>query len=69
MLWLELRVDTAAEAVDWVCGRLATTPYSHKIHITPYVGAAVDNEFVTPPINWASTLFLHLPCDGNETAH
>lgn len=65
-MWLELRVDAAAEAVDWVCARLATTPYSHKIHITPYVGAAIDNEFVAPPINWTSTLFLHLPCDGSE---
>jgi ribosomal protein L11 methyltransferase len=69
MPWMELRLDTTAEAVDWVCTLLATTAYTHEIQITPYrLEEGVDRSS-HPSTPWASTLYLHLPCDGHEHTH
>ncbi len=67
-LWMELRLDAVADAVDWVCTRLATTSYTGSIHITPYVAPIADDnaDYSTIQAHWASTIFLNLRCDGSE---
>ncbi len=57
MPWIELRLDTTAEAVDWVCTLLAAH-YQHDIHIAPYGGKA--------SAEWAYTICLYLNDDGQR---
>ena len=54
MSWIELRLDTTAEAVDWVCTLLAEH-YQHDLQIAPYSGESAE---------WAYTICLYLPSDG-----
>jgi ribosomal protein L11 methyltransferase len=59
MAWLELRIDTTQEAIDWVNSSLAATPYTGDIAVTEYRGSGSDLEQNQP--NWAYTVRLYLP--------
>jgi ribosomal protein L11 methyltransferase len=54
MTWMELSLDTTAEAIDWVCTLLAETHYQDEIRITKCLGSS-----------WTFTVYLYLP----ENAH
>ncbi|MFM7450561.1 MAG: 50S ribosomal protein L11 methyltransferase, partial [Leptolyngbyaceae cyanobacterium] len=57
MSWLELRVDTTQEGVDWVRTLLATESFSGEMLLAPYPD---DSEQVTDS-NWEFTLSWYLP--------
>ena len=65
MDWLELSIDAAREAVDWVGMILAANGYSGDISIVERAEPPVDiaREQVDP--RWTFTIRLYLPQDGD----
>lgn len=57
MTWMEVNIDTTAEAVDWVNTLLAPEPID-EIHLMPYES---DGSGAIAPSQWAFTLRLYLP--------
>jgi len=55
--WLELRVDTTQEGVDWVRTLLAAEHFSGEILLAPYL----DNSDLVTDSNWGFTLSWYLP--------
>jgi ribosomal protein L11 methyltransferase len=56
---LELRLDTTAEAVDWVRSLLTPQQYSGEIYLEPFTTSEPRSVTNTPP--WTYTLRLYLP--------
>lgn len=71
MAWLELKLDTTSEAVDWVCTVLATTPFTDAVQIAEYVQHPVHLADAKPDdertqtnystSSWDFTLCFYLP--------
>jgi ribosomal protein L11 methyltransferase len=63
MTWIELSLDTTAEAVDWVCTLLAEVKYTNDIKIVKYTESAANQE-----VQWAFTIHLYLADDFHTIA-
>ncbi len=61
MAWLELKIDTAPEAIDWANSLLAATHYQGDVSITEYIEPESDEAIEMP--DWAYTLRLYIPDD------
>jgi|GEM_PF-383518 ribosomal protein L11 methyltransferase len=81
MLWTELRINTTAEAIDWVSTLLGSIDYQGDIHTEEYDPATHPakndpSEFhgsdsqndSTAPSDWAFTVCLYLPEQSNNQA-
>ena len=65
MVWMELSLNTTAEAVDWVCSLLNEINYTGDVHIEKYTGIAQNLE----QPQWAFTIRLYLAQDVYTNAH
>lgn len=67
MQWMELSLHTTHEAVDWVSTMLGTTDYAGDIQVTEYLQDLGGSS--PQPLDWAFTIFLHLPYDFRANTH
>ncbi len=65
MTWIELSLDTTAEAVDWVCTLLSEIKYSNNIEIVEYTEEADAD----PEIHWVFTIRLYLADNFHARAY
>ncbi|MDF5727754.1 MAG: 50S ribosomal protein L11 methyltransferase [Rhizonema sp. PD38] len=71
MVWMELSLNTTAEAVDWVCSLLNEINYTGDVHIAKYTGSdsstSVAQDLEQP--QWAFTMSLYLAQDVYTNAY
>jgi ribosomal protein L11 methyltransferase len=68
MAWLEIRLDTTPEAIDWVCTLLATELDPQNIQITNYLPPDPESGLEPNPESWDFTMLLYiLHDDGSRT--
>ena len=66
MAWLEVRLDTTSEAIDWVRTLLVGAINPQYLHITNYLDLGLkDSEDLEPAI-WEFTILLYFPEDGRS---
>lgn len=69
MSWLEIRLDTTHEAIDWVCTLLGEAIDPQNFQITNYLEAdppKSDQSPIANPSPWAFTMLLYFPEDGRS---
>ncbi|MEP0910680.1 50S ribosomal protein L11 methyltransferase [Leptolyngbya sp. GB1-A1] len=64
MSWIELRIHTTAEAIDWVSTLLASIDYQGEIHTAKYDALQEQNN----PQRWVFTVCLYFPEQGGSQA-
>ena len=66
MAWLEVRLDTTSEAIDWVRTLLVGAIDPQDLHVTNYLDSGLkDSEDLEPAI-WEFTILLYFPEDGRS---
>lgn len=60
MSWIEIAIDTASEAIDWVRTLLPTAGYDGTVRVTAYDGSS------DPETPWAWTVRFYLPQDSTS---
>jgi ribosomal protein L11 methyltransferase len=71
MSWLEVRLDTTHEAIDWVRTLLVGAIEPQDLHVTNYLEAEsldsdLSNKESQESMAWEFTIFLYLPEDGRS---
>lgn len=65
MSWTELRINTTAEAIDWISTLLASIDYQGNIHTATYDASDEQNDHDSL---WAYTVCLYFPQQGSSQA-
>lgn len=66
MAWLEIRLDTTPEAIDWVCTLLAADIDPPNIQITNYLPPDPEFKPEPNPESWDFTMLLYIPHDDRS---
>ncbi len=66
MAWLEIRLDTTPEAIDWVCTLLAADIDPQNIQITNYLPPDPEFKSEPDPESWDFTMLLYIPHDDRS---